>query len=623
MEAKKINYLYFGALFLLLTLLASSSIFTKENISGSQPFFFLYALGQATMEILLLTALSLFIPRYFGKLFFNMFIGCTFFILFFHIADFLMDRILDLTVWAALRIFIFDENLQNFLYLLDATGVSLWIWVLTLALILTLPLIGVFLYRITDALCQKKSLSVTNGQFLQAFICIPTALLCWEFSVSNVIHPDAYTAFIKSLPWKFTILQPKNVLLNLRGPLEAPLAHTTAERAIDQDQTVLAAKPNIYLFVVESLREDSITPEIAPHLAQFKTQAAHFEQAVSNGNGTHLSWFSIFHSQFPYHWKHFQEHWPIGSLPLAFLKKWGYQIRLYSSAELGYYGMDELLFGKELHLLASRQLFHRPPPFTPADSDKAALFKLQEDIQSDPALQQGQVFIIFWDGTHFDYSLPKDWTPPFTPSAQGFVYFQAFHSQKAIRSILNRYHNAVHHMDQLFGHFLEHLPNKEEAIILFTGDHGQEFFEHGHIFHNSHLTREQTHIPLYLKLGRESGKIIDRPLVSQMDLFPTLLAHLSGSSPILLEGNSLLEPPKWPYAITARFNAGRTPYEFAIHNGKHKMIAQFLNRKEILKAKHLRMISLRTNKDASVNERKVEAWVDQEFGPALQRLFDE
>lgn len=618
-----INYLYFSGAFAFLVLLAASSVFTRESLGGSQFFFFLYALGQVILEIALFIFLSLLIRRYLGNICFALFIGGTFVALVLHLFDFLMDRVLDLSIWETLRVFVLDESLGNFLYLLDASGIPIWVWIAISIFFLSLPGIGIFLYKITDQISQRKPLYIRNGHFLQAFLCIPCALLFWDFSASKIIHPDAYTAFIKSLPWKFTFLQPSNVLLSLPGPMHQPINEPTIANAIAQNRIVLAQKPNIYLFVVESLREDTITSEIAPHLNRFKNDYFHFDHAISNGNGSQISWFSIFHSQFPYHWQYFQQKWQMGSPALNLLKKWGYQIRLYSSAQLGYYRMEQLIFGDKLQLLDSRQNFHHIPPIQAADTDADALAKLQKDLAENPALQQGQVFIIFWDCTHFDYSWPKNWTPKFTPFAQELAYFKAFYSQKTIYQIKNRYRNAVNYMDSLFGNFFDHLPNKEEAIVIFTGDHGEEFFEHGHLFHNSHLTREQMNIPLYFKFGNQERPLLQRPIVSQMDIFPTLLDYLSNRSIPFLEGNSLFQQPKWPYAVTSRFNAGRTPYEFSIHNGKNKLIAQFLNRSNIFESKYLQILSLRTSDDKSVPDFKnnVESWVQVEFGPAIERLF--
>lgn len=620
-KQRPINYLYFGAFFSLLICLIASSIFTKESLGGSQVFFFLYALGQVALEVALLIVGSILIRELLGKVCFFLFIGLTFMLGFVHIFDFLMDRILDLSTIEALNVFVFDESLENFFYLLDASGISLWLWVLFFAFLASLPLFGIFLYQLSNRVSLKKPLIFGQNAFLLGVVCIPAALLFWDHSASNVIHPDSYTAFTKSLPWKFTFLRPKTVFYPLVHRLKSPQSEQAIQQAIEEDQTVLAHKPNIYLFVVESLRKSSITEEIAPHLHQFQKTYPQHQTTLSNGNGTHLSWFSIFHSQFPYHWKHFQNKWKMGSPALALLKKLGYKIRLYSSAELSYYQMEELLFGSKSHLIDSRQTFHHKPPATAADTDAAALMKLQYDLLQNPKLASGQVFVIFWDCTHFDYSWPRSWSPKFTPFAQEFAYFRTIQSTKTINAIKNRYNNAVNYMDSLFGAFIQNLPNKEESIVIFTGDHGEEFFEHGHLFHNSHLTQEQTSIPLFFKFG--DGKKIMKPrkIASQMDIFPSVIDYLTDSNRPYLEGNSLFQEAKLPYAITARFNAGRTPYEFSIHNGNYKMIAQFTNRENISHSNTLQIISLKTAEDQSVVQKDLGHWIKTEFSPAFEHLF--
>lgn len=621
MVKHSINYIYYGALFALLTLFTASSIFHKSDLGGSQFFFFLYALGQISLEITLFVFLGMLIERYLGKLCFSLFIGITFISLFVHFFDFLMDRILDLSVWQALRIFVLDEDLENFFYLLDASGISLWVWFAFFGFIALLPLIGVGLYRLSMRIPEKRPLELSGLHLFQTVLTIPLALFFWDFSASKVIHPDAYTAFVTSLPWKRTFLQPEKSHFSLQKPLRSPEKEGIIRAQIEKDQTELVSRPNIYLFVVESLRKDAITEEVAPHLVRFKRSATHFEQAISGGNASHISWFSIFHSEFPYFWKSKQTSgWTMGSPALALLKKWGYQIHLYTSAQLSYYAMSELLFGKNEHLLDTKQEFLHAPPVTAAQTDAQVLETLKKDIEKNPKLKEGQVFIIFWDCTHFDYTWPKAWKPKFTPFAQEFAYFRAFHSKKTIQSIRNKYHNAVNYMDHLFGSFLDFVPDKNRAIIAFTGDHGEEFFEHGHLFHNSHLTEEQTHVPLFVRFGdQKAGQM---PLASQMDLFPSILDHIGGKSYPFLRGSSIFHSHRWPFAVTARFNAGRTPYEFFIHNGTNKLIAQFGNQKNIALSKKLKIISLRTSNDEPVHEENVESWIESEFGGALKRLFD-
>ncbi len=618
------NYLYFGAFFALLLLFSSSAIYTKENLGNSRIFFFLYSLGQVTLETSLLVFTAWMVRRFLNKTCFYFFIGATFALLIVHLLDFMMNRILDLSVWAAFDIFVLNETFSNFLLLLEASGIPYWAWMCITAAVAAVPLLGIYLYKITEALTQKKPFSLQTEWLLQSFLCIPCALFLWDFSASNIINPDAYTTLIKSLPWKFTFIEPKNVFVSFNGSIKEPRTEKEVAAAIEEDQTVLAAKPNIYLFIVESLREDFITPESAPHLSQFKQANPHFDLTLSNANGTHLSWFSIFHSQYPFYWHSVQkEGWKMGSPTLNLLKKWGYQIRLYSSAHLSYYGMEELIFGKDLHLVDSRQFFPHVPPIEPWEADTIALDHLQKDIQANPSLEQGQVFIIFWDGTHFDYSWPKNSPAKFIPFAKDFAYFRAFNTEKNVKLIKNRYSNAVHFMDSLFGRFIERLPRKDEAIVVFTGDHGEEFFENGHLFHGSQLSHQQMNVPIYFKFGNNERALPDTKLVSQVDIFPSIADYLKGSPVSFLEGRSIFQEDRLPYVIVSRFNAGVAPYEFCIHNGRNKLIAQFVNRRSVLDSKTLQILSLRNCRDKSLPECKKETmeWVYEEFGPALHNLF--
>ncbi len=613
-----INYLYFGLFFILLCLTCTSSVLLKDNLAGSRLFFWFYSLGQAALEVSLFAFLGLVIYRFFGRLSFWLFIGVTFVLFLLHVLDFMMDRILDLSTYNVLSVFVFGESLENFYYLLDASGVPLWAWVCIFIFLALLPLFGMLLYKGTAWFTKKKPVQIKNEVFLQLFVCIPVALFLWDYSASKVIHPDAYTEFVKSLPWKRTFLQPKTVQLPMQATLRGSKNEQEIGAFLEKVQPSPQKKPNIFLFVVESLRADFITPAVAPNLSSFREANIQAEQSLSSANATHMSWFSIFHSEFPFYWRQLQEKkWKMGSPALALFKKMGYQIRVYSAAELHYYGMTDLLFGENQTLADSLQIFNHSPPKEAYEADTAALDSMLKDLQ-DPAMQEGQLIVIFWDGTHFDYSWPKQSGAAFNPFATEFAYFKAFHSRANIELIRNRYRNAVHYMDSLFGKFLQAAPS--DAIIAFTGDHGEEFFDHGHLFHGSHLIEAQTSVPIYLKIGGRKEKL---PMISHIDIMPSLLNAGLGISAPFLEGASVGGAKKWPFAMSARFNGGCTPCEFFLHNGTNKLMLQFENKKNIFDCTDLKILSLRTANDASLrgNNPASKDWIFTEFSSAFERLF--
>ncbi|HSX38466.1 MAG TPA: sulfatase-like hydrolase/transferase [Chlamydiales bacterium] len=616
------NYLYFGAFLGIMLLTSASSIFIKDTLAGSRTFFFLYATGQAVFETLSFLFITWAASLYLGSFAAMVFIGATFIFLVLHLLDFCIERVLDLSIWETFS-FVLDENWDNFFYLLDASGISLWIWALFFLVFAALPFIGIAFYAWTMRLSSWRLFYLRPESILQAFICIPAALFFWEFSASRVLHPDSYTSFLKSLPWKWTFLQPKTIRYPIPASLTSPKREEVILAEIAQDHTMLAQKPNIYLFIIESLREDFINADVAPNLHRFKEGSNHFDLALSNANGSHLSWFSIFHSQFSYFWQSVQlQGWKMGSPAIQLLKKWGYKVRLYSSAQLKYYNMEELLFGKGMHLIDACHIFPHPPPLSAADTDAQTIAQWQQDASENLDLTEGQLVIFFWDSTHFNYSWPKHWPPKFIPISKDIDYFNMFQSRNKIEKIKNRYRNSVHYVDFLFGEALKMLPDSDNSIVIVIGDHGEEFFERGHLFHGSHLIHEQINIPLYMKFGQRKEAAPPK-IVSQMDVFPSLLHHLSGKTIPFLEGRSIFSKERWPYAIISRNNAGRSPYEFCLHNGTYKLIARFENKKNILSSKNLSIRSLWNCHDQYVFDCKdqISNWIQEEFGSAIERLF--
>lgn len=78
----------------------------------------------------------------------------------------------------------------------------------------------------------------------------------------------------------------------------------------------------------------------------------------------------------------------------------------------------------------------------------------------------------------------------------------------------------------------------EDAVIAFTSDHGEQFYEHGEYGHGHGLHGEEVHVPLVLKAPGQRGVVED--VVSVLDLGPTLL-ELAGAEPFEhAQGVSLL-----------------------------------------------------------------------------------
>ena len=209
----RVNYLYFGVFLVILLFTSACSMLLKENMIGSRFFFLFYAFGQSIMEVGGFVLGAWVIRLFLGKICFWLFVGATFTVGMIHILDFFLDRVLDLSAFNTLG-FIYDESFDNFVYLLEASGVSLWMWGFFFGLLACIPLLGMVIYKSAELATRRRPLFIRSESLLQALVCIPAALLFWDFSAARMIDPDAYTTFRKSLPWKQTFFQPTCVKFN-------------------------------------------------------------------------------------------------------------------------------------------------------------------------------------------------------------------------------------------------------------------------------------------------------------------------------------------------------------------------------------------------------------------------
>jgi arylsulfatase A-like enzyme len=81
----------------------------------------------------------------------------------------------------------------------------------------------------------------------------------------------------------------------------------------------------------------------------------------------------------------------------------------------------------------------------------------------------------------------------------------------------------------------------EDALIVFTADHGEEFHEHGGWWHGTTLYDEQVGVPLIVKApkGGSAGAVADA-MVSSIDVAPTIIAGAGVAVPQTMVGKPLV-----------------------------------------------------------------------------------
>lgn len=607
------NYLFFGAYFIIISAIHLFHVFLIPSENAASSFFAVYTLGQCALETLLLLTLAAFCRHFLPGKVYRLFSALFFTLLLIHLIDFILIRFMDMSFWFALHL-VLQESGENFIEMLYASNVSLFVWGLATLSAFLLIAGGILIFRWTEKKTDLKPKITTYPQVIAVAGVIALFLMTWERTGRPFTYTKQFERYEKTLPWKTIVSSSRHVEYFLSKGLQLPEEEYNALRSLDSHAFSLVEQPDIYLFVIESLREDFIQPHLAPNLSAFRDQNIHFDLALANANATQDSWFSIFFSKYPfYRGKINPDTWEGGSIPLRLLKTMGYQIHTFSSARLNYYRMDQLIFGNAMNLTHS---FFSPDDIEePYQKDIATIEQLIETMKTPSS--SSRVFITFLDSTHHDYSWPTETGSHFFPFEERINYFKLAFSDRGIGLIQNRYRNALFFVDSLIGQFLqalESIPQGSKSLVVIAADHGDEFYEHGHLFHASGLTHPQMHIPLYYKFG-EHSPTPQCTMTCHMDIFPSIFHYLLGEDHFsaVFQGQSIFKTDRRPHVITGRFNASRAPYEFAIHNGTEKLIARFNNSWDIFNATKIKILSVKNNHEEHLQ-------LDQH---TIQNLFDE
>ncbi len=120
--------------------------------------------------------------------------------------------------------------------------------------------------------------------------------------------------------------------------------------------------------------------------------------------------------------------------------------------------------------------------------------------------------------------------------------------EKSKQTASNYYDRGILQTDHFIHNILEVLEAKgylKNTLVLVTGDHGEAMGEHGEYGHSRGVWEESLRVPLIL-IALGAAPTLDiklPPVVSQVDIAPTLLRSLGITPPVLWEGQALQSQP--------------------------------------------------------------------------------
>lgn len=285
-----------------------------------------------------------------------------------------------------------------------------------------------------------------------------------------------------------------------------------------------ARSPNIIILTGESLRWDMLDPTIMPATWALAQKSLWGRRHYSGANGTRMAMFSLFYGLYGYYWFPFLQE-RRGPVLIDELIRRNYTFELFTSAGFSYPEFDKTIFTR----IAPRHLHERIAlPMWRCDREQVGAL-LESIDQRDPA--HPFMRFMFFESPHANYHFPPECAIR-KPYAESLNY-ATMDLTRDIGLIKNRYINACHHLDTQVARVLDHLRARnllDSTIVLVTGDHGEEFMEHGRWGHNSEFTEEQTRVPFVLWVPGQPPRPLDT-MSSHLDLPATLLTYMGIENP--------------------------------------------------------------------------------------------
>jgi arylsulfatase A-like enzyme/uncharacterized membrane protein YbhN (UPF0104 family) len=349
--------------------------------------------------------------------------------------------------------------------------------------------------------------------------------------------------------------------VSIATPDPAPLRESAA--------SVNAGRGNVIVLVVDTLRADHLSiygyPKgSTPNLEAFARDSVRFDQAFANASWTRPSFASILTGRYP------SSHGVMAksdALPDAVVTmaesfaQAGYQtggfatnynVAPYFNFQQGFdyfqylepefvlwaddYAAKLLLvqFARQrIETLRDRFLGVQPgTAYRDAETVNAAVLRWIEAAPRNPWF----LFVGYMD--------PHD--PYFRHPYDGAGYSRAAHPNPRLEeadTLRALYDGEVTYWDRQFGALIRELRRRglyDEATILVTSDHGEEFGEHNGFWHGTTLYDEIVRLPLLVKLpgGRLGGTSV-RHWVQSIDIMPTLLGAAGVPIPAEVQGANL------------------------------------------------------------------------------------
>ncbi len=203
------------------------------------------------------------------------------------------------------------------------------------------------------------------------------------------------------------------------------------------------------------------------------------------------------------------------------------------------------------------------------------------------------LFLHYWD-PHYDYAPGKPYDTMFDPDYRGTItgdnlYFNPRINRRMdprdLEHIIALYDGEIRLVDDYLAELratVSKLGIADQTVIIVTGDHGEEFFEHGYKGHRRSLYDEVLHVPLVVYVpGRQPARPVVTMETSIADITPTILSLLGLPGFQGLDGADLAPvafghaPPWNRRIISGLYRAESLNVQLSVRERGRKIIQHF------------------------------------------------
>ncbi len=330
----------------------------------------------------------------------------------------------------------------------------------------------------------------------------------------------------------------------------------SGQRPVEEEK--IAPAKNVIVFLVDTLRADKLriyeksSRVQTPALDKWAEGATRFTAAHTQENWTKPSVATLLSSTMP--WQH---NATTGDAVLPrriatmseLLQKEGFYTGFFSANG---YVSDKFGFGRGWHTYRNyiREGRKNPAQYVARD--------VMEWLDKRPKDKRFFLYVHTID-PHVPYRPPSEFSEMYDPEPySGVVNFRKDATllenikigriklrERDKTQLVALYDGEITYHDVWFGKILEGLAERgldQNTAMVFTSDHGEEFWDHGSVGHGHNVYEELLHIPMVMRIPgiKKHRDSIDAPM-GLVDVAPTMFEALGLEKPPSFEGQSQLD----------------------------------------------------------------------------------